>query len=173
MSCLVAFLYNITVNPILNFLKSIKLFSKKANIVILGLDNSGKTTLVGMLDNKEEIKIRNVIFNAHDLGGHVAARRIWKQYLHNINAIVFIVDSSDFIRVYEARDELNKIISEIDVPILVLGNKIDKHRACSESKLKELLEINEKNNSRIKLFMCSVVKRTGITEAFNWLSDQI
>ena len=185
MSSIGNLLYNITINPIVLLLRSIKIFNKKAKLVILGLDNSGKTTLMGMLvndriqthhptshPNKEEIKSGNVIFSAYDLGGHVAARRLWKQYLLNIDAVVFVVDSTDRKRIYETKEELNKIISQIDVPILILGNKIDKHDAYCEFDLKNILGINH-TNSRVKLFMCSVIKRFRITEAFNWLSEQI
>lgn len=185
MSFLSNLFYNIAINPFMILLNSIKIFNKKAKLVILGLDNSGKTTLMGMLandriqthhptshPNKEEIKIGNVIFNTYDLGGHVAARRLWKQYLHNIDAIVFVVDSSDHTRIYETKEELDKIISEIDVPILILGNKIDKHNAYCDFDLKNILGIND-TNSRVKLFMCSVIKRFRITEGFNWLSEQI
>jgi GTP-binding protein SAR1 len=133
----------------------------------------------------EELTIGNVKFKTHDLGGHIAARRIWQTYFASVNGVVFLVDTTDHARFPEARQELNSLLSDESlngVPFLILGNKIDHKSAVREEVLKEQLGImttGKQNTSRsavgdrqpIELFMCSVVKRAGYPEGFRWLSN--
>jgi len=175
------------------------LFPRDAKICFLGLDNAGKTTLLQMLKEgrvsvskptlypqNEELMIRNIRFRTFDLGGHETARRIWKDYYATVNGLIFIVDAADRTRFVEAREELHMLLEEPslhDVPIAVLGNKIDIAVAASEDELRHSLGLPRhmtcgkdavaaagKQARRVEVFMCSVVKQMGYAEAFEWLS---
>lgn len=185
-----------------NVLSSLGLYQTKARILFLGLDNAGKTTLLHMLrDDKimaheptrfpqnEELVIGNVRFNTHDLGGHAAARRLWKTYFAAVDGIVFLVDTTDHVRFAEAREELTKLLASEElatVPFLVLGNKIDARDAVSEPQLKQALGLEgmttgknrsgQRDSSKqqpLEVFMCSVVKRHGYAEGFRWLAGYL
>lgn len=43
-------------------------------------------------------------FKAFDLGGHAAVRKLWTDYMTEVDAVVFVVDSNDAKRHDEARD---------------------------------------------------------------------
>eukprot|EP00485_Elphidium_margaritaceum_P007339 CAMPEP_0202685816 /NCGR_PEP_ID=MMETSP1385-20130828/1661_1 /ASSEMBLY_ACC=CAM_ASM_000861 /TAXON_ID=933848 /ORGANISM="Elphidium margaritaceum" /LENGTH=191 /DNA_ID=CAMNT_0049340269 /DNA_START=98 /DNA_END=673 /DNA_ORIENTATION=+ len=185
-------------NWVYKALNYIGLANKDATILFLGLDNAGKTTLLRLLrDNKvdvneptrhacsEELVMGGVKFSTYDLGGHFAARRIWKDYFVKVDGIVFLVDAADGNRFIESKKELTALLSSNelnDVPFLILGNKIDKKTAVSEGQLRENLGLNkttgkngtpQKGQRPIELFMCSVIKRSGFTDGFKWLSSFI
>ena len=91
-------------------------FQKSANIIFLGLDNAGKTTMLYMLQENKftqtdstyhphqaEVTIGNVKFNSYDLGGHKQARKTWRDYAGTVDGIIFMVDAADINRIPEAR----------------------------------------------------------------------
>ncbi len=179
-----------------NFFKTVLgylgLYSKKANLLFLGLDNAGKTTLLHMLKNdrmtqtaptihphSEELKMGNIRFNTFDLGGHETARKIWKDYFPAVDGIIFLIDSADSKRFPEAKEELENVLNtpELEnIPIAILGNKIDKNGAVSEEILREKIDINglfTKDSRPMELFMCSITQKFGYSKALEWLSKYL
>jgi GTPase SAR1 family protein len=121
-------------------------------ILLLGLDNAGKTSMLfQMRDNQfkqtvptvglniEQINYKRYNMTLWDVGGQ--ATKLWKHYFDHIDAVVFVVDSTDEDRLFLARDELRKLLSSGpnattastsgsseslgDVPFLLMYNKKD------------------------------------------------
>ncbi|XP_049996783.1 small COPII coat GTPase SAR1A isoform X2 [Alexandromys fortis] len=174
-----SFIFEWIYNGFSSVLQFLGLYKKSGKLVFLGLDNAGKTTLLHMLKDDR-------------LGQHVPTlhptRRVWKNYLPAINGIVFLVDCADHSRLVESKIELNALMTDetiSNVPILILGNKIDRTDAISEEKLREIfglygqttgkgnVSLKELNARPMEVFMCSVLKRQGYGEGFRWLSQYI
>lgn len=183
----------------LSLLSSLGLYNKSGTILFLGLDNAGKSTLLHLLHMKklcsleptrhpqmEEIQIGSVVFRAHDLGGHKAARKLWKDYLTATDGVVYLVDAADRNRFEEAKDELQRLFASEEIkgiPFVILGNKIDLKDAVGENDLKQALGITQttgKKNTKVQsdvrpleVFMCSIVNKAGYADGFKWLSNFI
>ncbi|CAF4716761.1 unnamed protein product, partial [Rotaria socialis] len=55
-------------------------------------------------------------------------RPLWRHYFQNTQGLIFVVDSNDRERISEARDELQRMISEDELreaTILIFANKQD------------------------------------------------
>ncbi|KAJ1699286.1 hypothetical protein LUZ63_007798 [Rhynchospora breviuscula] len=150
----------------------------------------------------EELSIGKIKFKAFDLGGHQIARRVWKDYyakqplmilmnfirLSQVDAVVYLVDSYDKERFAESKKELDALLSDeslATVPFLILGNKIDIPYAASEEELRYYLGLSnfttgkgkvnlaDSNVRPMEVFMCSVVRKMGYGEGFQWMSQYI
>ncbi len=170
-------------------------------VVFLGLDESGKTTLFQTLTeqinlprstmkpNKAELQIDGLKLRLIDLGGHPNSRR-QRAMLNfiNIDGIVFFVDAAAPERFAEAKAELGLLLQTeelADIPILLLGNKIDRPNAALEEDLKQALGITncvtgkEKKTSKecrvrpMEMFMCSVIQKVGYGDGFRWLCGRL
>ncbi|KAL9642277.1 hypothetical protein ABK040_007276 [Willaertia magna] len=115
----------------------------QSRILILGLDNSGKTSLIktfGIVtqpkkkDEKEiiqeeddisiiptigynvkEVKYKGLTFNCWDLGGQRNIRGLWKHYYKGSNGIIYVVDSADRERLKESKQELLNLLEDQDL----------------------------------------------------------
>ncbi|KAK3444421.1 hypothetical protein EUGRSUZ_A00331, partial [Eucalyptus grandis] len=174
---------------------------KEAKILFLGLDNAGKTTLVGILKDERlvqhqptqfptsvELCVAKIKFKAFDLGGREITRRVWPDYYAKVDAVIYVVDACDRERFAESKRELDALLSDealAKVPFLVLGNKIDIPHAASEDELRYHLGLTDFTTGKgkvnladqtvrpLEVFMCSVVCKMGYGEAFEWMSQYI
>lgn len=169
-----------------NKLKS--LFEKKANILMLGLDSAGKTTILYKLKldtivstiptvgfNVENVKFKSLNMTIWDVGGQERIRPLWRHYYNNIDAIIFIIDSNDIGRMDEVKHELQYLTSEEQLKnavLLILCNKQDLPNALSIDKIGELIEINK---IKQKWFVqeTTAIYNKGIMEGLEWLYNNI
>ncbi len=162
---------------------------KKASILILGLDASGKTTLLYRLKtnttdatiptigfNVEEISYGNLTFTCFDIGGQEKIRRLWHNYYQGADAVVFVVDSNDTPRFPEVAKELSILMNHPllkEVPFLIFANKQDLPNAVDTSTLTNKLNLWKQQNQKWKVTDCTATQGIGIEEGFQWLSDTL
>eukprot|EP00126_Sphaerothecum_destruens_P015928 Sdes_comp9997_c0_seq2m1580 len=91
-------------------------------IVIVGLDNAGKTTILYQIllnevvvtsptigSNVEEVVYKNLHFLVWDIGGQDALRSTWSTYYTNAKCLIMVIDSTDRERISISKSELYQV----------------------------------------------------------------
>jgi len=175
-----------------NYITSLfyKLFGQKdIRILILGLDNAGKTTILYKLQcgevvstiptiglNVESVTYKNIKFQVWDLGGQTSIRPYWRCYYANTNAIIYVVDSADPERLTTSRDELQAMLQEEelkDACLLVFANKQDLPGSLSEAQVSEALSLSSLKSRQWSIFKTSAIKGEGLHEGLDWLVNSL
>ncbi|XP_069745543.1 ADP-ribosylation factor-like protein 6 isoform X4 [Narcine bancroftii] len=134
---------------------------KEVHVLCLGLDNSGKTTIINYLKPSnaqvqdivptigfsiENFKTSGLSFTVFDMSGQGRYRNLWEHYYKEGQAIIFVIDSSDKLRMVVAKEELDTLLNHPDIkhrriPILFFANKMDLRDALSSVKVSQMLRL--------------------------------
>lgn len=134
------------------------LLPKPFQIAMIGLDDSGKTSLLYRLKinefvptaptaafNMERIKLgKNTRLSIWDVGGSENIRPLWRTYIRQADGLVFVVDATDRKRMEEIKEELVIAINSCQkekVPVLIFANKQDLGYPLDPKDLIELLDL--------------------------------
>ena len=174
---------------LLSLLRKLKRSDDEARILVLGLDNAGKTTILKKL-SKESIdtimptqgfNIKSILHNGFklnvwDIGGQKTIRPYWRNYYENTEALIYVVDAADRKRVDEAGFELAEILGEdklATVPLLVFANKSDLITALSADDVAESLSLFNIKDRPWQIQACSAKKGDGLEEGLQWVVKQV
>ena len=172
--------------------KILEFFTKSRNnfkIIILGMQNAGKTTILYRLSlgqlvkttptigsNVEELTYNNVKFQAWDLGGQESTRSVWDVYYMNTDAIVYVIDSIDDEYYEESKTQFHKMLNNPalkNATILIFANKQDLPGAKTVNKLIEDYGFDKIKSHIWHIQSCSALKGEGLVTGIKWLSEQL
>ena len=165
-------------------------FHRDSGILILGLDNAGKTATLYAMKlgevieytiptigfNLEEINVGRLNIKMWDIGGQDKLRKLWPHYFGQTDGIVFVLDSNDRDRFELAKEELHTLMSHKelnDKPFLVLANKQDLPNAASKGEVIELLGLETVTWLPWYVVECSATKNAKARVGFEWLAEQL
>ncbi|KAJ4816353.1 ADP-ribosylation factor [Rhynchospora pubera] len=148
---------------LLSIIRKIKRKEKEMRILMVGLDNSGKTTIVLKINgedtsiisptlgfNIKTIAYQKYSLNIWDVGGQKTIRSYWRNYFEQTDGLVWVVDSSDVRRLEDCKAELHNLLKE------------------------EVLNLEAMDKSRHwQIVGCSAYTGEGLLEGFDWLVQDI
>eukprot|EP00041_Stephanoeca_diplocostata_P016975 m.337214 g.337214 ORF g.337214 m.337214 type:complete len:186 (-) comp20547_c1_seq2:1605-2162(-) len=159
--------------------------NKDLRLLILGLDNAGKTTILKKLADEEisnisptqgfnikTLQAKGFNLTLWDIGGQRKIRPYWKHYYENVDVLVYVIDSSDSARFEETGEELTELLQEeklANVPVLIFANKQDLPTASQASVIAEGLELTSSRNRIWQIQPCSAVSGEGIQDGLKWV----
>ncbi|XP_038042510.2 ADP-ribosylation factor-like protein 3 isoform X5 [Anas platyrhynchos] len=145
---------------------------QELRIVLLGLDNAGKTTLLKRLASEEVTTItptqgfniksvhsHGFKLNVWDIGGQRSVRPYWRKYL----------GSTDLLELAELTEDE----SLTGVPLLVFANKQDLVTAAPAAEIAEGLSLHTYRDREWQIQACSALSGEGVQDGMNWISSQI
>jgi len=176
---------------LLTIIRKVKRKEREIRILLVGLDNAGKTTIVKRLCGDDistvsptlGFQIKTVhrggyALNIWDVGGQKSLRSYWRNYFERTDALVWVVDSADTARMRDCRDELHRLLQEerlAGASLLIFANKQDvKGSAAAEVVRDEGLRLGELAGTRhTKVLGCSAVRGEGLEEGFDWIVGDV
>ncbi len=152
----------------------------KNKIVFLGLDKSGKSTIISFLQTgrfvehtptmgkkKSNIEVQGTRISLFDMGGQTDFRKLWNNELSDAKVVVFVVDVADEKRFDEAKKELHSLKTQIqkhNIDLIILANKIDLPNKVGRAEVIQQLDLDEFEN--FKILQTSAKTGYGMADAF-------
>lgn len=173
---------------LLSLLRGMKKDEKEARILVLGLDNAGKTTILKKVSEEsiehimptQGFNIKSIVqdgfkLNVWDIGGQKSIRPYWSNYFESTDALVYVIDSSDKRRLEESGTELKELLGEeklASVPLLVFANKQDLLQATPAEEICAAMELESIADRTWTIQACSAKNGDGLQEGLEWIIGQ-
>ncbi|KAF2276833.1 ADP-ribosylation factor [Westerdykella ornata] len=171
----------------LSILRKARLKDKEMRILMLGLDNAGKTTIVKKIMNEDVHSVSPTLgfiiktieydgykLNIWDVGGQKTLRTYWKNYFEKTDTLVWVVDATDRERIDDCRQELAGLLLEerlAGASLLVFKNKSDVPGAMTEDEVRKGLQLDAIKTHKWTIMACSAMTGMNLHEGLRWVVE--
>ncbi|KAI7846070.1 hypothetical protein COHA_000436 [Chlorella ohadii] len=163
---------------------------REYKIVMVGLDNAGKTTILYRLhlgeavrtvptigSNVEQVKVsKHITFEIWDLAGQANLRPSWSNYYQATNAIIVVADSTDRARIGILKQELFKQLQHEHLSnacVLIYANKQDLNGAMTVPELSEGLDLISLKSHNWHVQASCALTGEGLLEGLQWVAEEL
>ncbi|TVY26318.1 ADP-ribosylation factor-like protein [Lachnellula hyalina] len=169
----------------LSILRKARLKDKEMRILMLGLDNAGKTTIVKKIMGEDVNSVSPTLgfiiktidyegykLNIWDVGGQKTLRSYWRNYFEKTDALIWVVDATDRLRIEDCKEELHGLLQEerlSGASLLVFANKTDVNGCMDEAEIQEGLRLNDIKTHKWHIIRCSAITGANLQEGLAWV----
>ncbi|KAI9811041.1 MAG: hypothetical protein M1832_001071 [Thelocarpon impressellum] len=170
----------------LSILRKARLKDKEMRVLMLGLDNAGKTTIVKRIMGEDvntvsptlgfiikTIDYEGYKLNIWDVGGQKTLRSYWRNYFEKTDALIWVVDATDRLRIDDCRAELGGLLLEeaswAGRDLLVFANKVDVDGCMSEDEIRQGLQLDAIRTHKWAIIRCSGITGSKLREGLEWV----
>eukprot|EP00043_Microstomoeca_roanoka_P004331 m.49036 g.49036 ORF g.49036 m.49036 type:complete len:180 (-) comp12442_c1_seq2:297-836(-) len=162
---------------------------EEQKVIIVGLDNAGKTTILYQYllsevvvtsptigSNVEEVTYKNMHFVMWDIGGQESLRTSWTTYYTGAKALILVIDSTDRERLSLAKEELYRMLAHEDLQgshVLVFANKQDLKGAMTSAEISKEFNLTSIKDHSWHIQSCCGLTGEGLYEGLEWLTTKI
>uniref|UniRef100_H3B685 ARF like GTPase 5C n=2 Tax=Latimeria chalumnae TaxID=7897 RepID=H3B685_LATCH len=163
--------------------------STEHKVIIVGLDNAGKTTILYQFlmnevvhtsptigSNVEEIVVKKTHFLMWDIGGQETLRSAWNSYYSNTEFVILVVDSTDRERLTVMKEELYKMLAHEELrnaAVLVFANKQDVKNSMTAAEISGLLTLTSIKDHPWHIQGCCALTGEGLPAGLDWMRSKI
>uniref|UniRef100_A0A3B3QDG5 ADP-ribosylation factor-like 5C n=2 Tax=Paramormyrops kingsleyae TaxID=1676925 RepID=A0A3B3QDG5_9TELE len=158
-------------------------------VIIVGLDNAGKTTILYQFltkeavhtsptigSNVEEIAVRKTRFLVWDIGGQESLRTSWSSYYCNTEIVILVVDSTDRERITLNKEELHRMLAHEDLQnaaVLILANKQDMKNSMTAAEISQCLTLSSITGHSWHIQACCALTGEGLPASLDWMRSRV
>ncbi|KAJ3411631.1 ADP-ribosylation factor-like protein 2 [Chytridiales sp. JEL 0842] len=175
---------------LLSILRKLKAREKEMRILMLGLDNAGKTTILKRINGEDVSTISPTLgfniktlehgeykLNIWDVGGQKSIRSYWRNYFEQTDGLVWVVDSADRPdRLEDCKKELHALLKEerlAGASLLIFANKQDLPSALTKDQIAEILELDKISTHHWHIEGCSAMVGDNLLCGMDWIVEDI
>ena len=172
----------------------------RAKLLIIGLDNSGKSTLAALVTDAaaasgessprdvqptvgysiDDVNVsRGLRLTVVDMSGQSVYHDLWETYYGDVQGVAFVVDAADPRRFPEVGAALAKMAKHADLqrtPLLLFSNKMDLAMAPPAHEVAKSVGLDDLGRHWVRpwrLQGCSALTGEGVQDGLKWLTQNV
>uniref|UniRef100_A0A914SEW0 ADP-ribosylation factor 1-like 2 n=1 Tax=Parascaris equorum TaxID=6256 RepID=A0A914SEW0_PAREQ len=144
------------------------MYKKNCRILMIGLDNAGKTTIL------YKLKLGEIVTTIPTIGFNVESI-VYKNI--TLTAVIFVVDSRDKERIDECREQLHYTMQQDELRnaiVLIFANKQDLPHAMSAAEVADALHLSSLKTQEVwHIQSTCAIQGIGLYEGLDWLCEHL